>query len=140
MYVFITFAPLKFITMKIALAQLNYYIGNFESNAEKIISTARKAKENGADLVVFSELSVCGYCPDDLLYRTDFIDGCNASVEKIIAECADIPIIIGAPLSNVSGKGKQLFNAALFIANGDVKSQCKTVLPDEGVVDEHRYF
>ena len=58
MYVFITFAPLKFITMKIALAQLNYYIGNFESNAEKIISTARKAKENGADLVVFSELSV----------------------------------------------------------------------------------
>lgn len=140
MYVFITFAPLKFITMKIALAQLNYYIGNFESNVEKIISTARKAKENGADLVVFSELSVCGYCPDDLLYRTDFIDGCNASVENIIAECADIPIIIGAPLSNVSGKGKQLFNAALFIANGDVKSQCKTVLPDEGVVDEHRYF
>ena len=126
--------------MKIALAQLNYHIGNFESNALKIISTARKAKENGADLVVFSELSVCGYCPDDLLYRTDFIDACNASVEKIIAECADIPIIIGAPLKNVSGKSKQLFNAALFIANGDVKSQCKTVLPDEGVIDEHRYF
>ena len=126
--------------MKIALAQLNYHIGNFESNAQKIISTARKAKENGADLVVFSELSVCGYCPGDLLCRTDFIDSCNVFTEKIIAECIDIPMIIGAPLKNVSGKGKQLFNATLFIANGDVKSQSKMVLPDEGVLDEHRYF
>ncbi len=126
--------------MKIALAQLNYHIGNFEANAHKIITTAKEAKKNGADLVVFSELSVCGYCPDDLLYRTDFIDGCNASVEKIIAECADIPIIIGAPLKNTSGKVNQLFNAALFIADGDVKSQCKTILPNANEINEHRYF
>ncbi|MBO7482009.1 MAG: NAD+ synthase [Bacteroidales bacterium] len=126
--------------MKIALAQLNYLIGNFESNAQKIITTSKEAKKNGADLVVFSELSVCGYCPDDLLYRTDFIDGCNAAVEKIIAECADIPIIIGAPLKHTSGKVNQLFNAALFIANGDVKSQCKTILPNANEINEHRYF
>ena len=126
--------------MKIALAQLNYHIGNFEANAHKIITTAKEAKKNGADLVVFSELSVCGYCPDDLLYRTDFIDGCNAAVKKIIAECADIPIIIGAPLKNTSGKVNQLFNAALFIANGDVKSQCKTILPNANEINEHRYF
>ncbi|MBQ2077530.1 MAG: hypothetical protein II471_08470, partial [Bacteroidales bacterium] len=126
--------------MKIALAQLNYHIGNFESNAQKIISTASKAKENGADLVVFSELSVCGYCPCDLLERADFVSECNATVEKIIAECADIPIIIGAPLANVENRGKRLFNAALFIADGNVKSQCKTVLPNANVLNEHRYF
>lgn len=123
-------------TMKIALAQLNYHIGNFEANVEKIISTARKSKENGADLVVFSELAVCGYCPDDLLYRTDFINDCNDAVEKIIAECADIPIIIGAPMSS----GKRLFDAALFINKGVVKSQCKMVLPNIDVLNEHRYF
>ena len=122
--------------MKIALAQLNYHIGNYEAYVEKIISTARKSKENGADLVVFSELAVCGYCPDDLLYRTDFINDCNDAVEKIIAECADIPIIIGAPMSS----GKQLFNAALFINKGVVKSQCKMVLPNIDVLNEHRYF
>lgn len=135
--IIITFATLKIIiTMKIALAQLNYHIGNYEANVEKIISTARKSKENGADLVVFSELAVCGYCPDDLLYRTDFINDCNDAVEKIIAECADIPIIIGAPMSS----GKRLFNAALFINKGVVKSQCKMVLPNADVLNEHRYF
>ncbi len=122
--------------MKIALAQLNYHIGNFEANVEKIISTARKSKENGADLVVFSELAVCGYCPDDLFYRSDFINDCNDAVEKIIAECADIPIIIGAPMSS----GKRLFDAALFINKGVVKSQCKMVLPNTDVLNEHRYF
>ena len=122
--------------MKIALAQLNYHIGNFEANVEKIISTARKSKENGADLVVFSELAVCGYCPDDLFYRSDFINDCNDAVEKIIAECADIPIIIGAPMSS----GKRLFDAALFINKGVVKSQCKMVLPNADVQNEHRYF
>jgi len=126
--------------MKIALAQLNYHIGNYEANVEKIITTARKAKENGADLVVFSELSVCGYCPNDLLERTDFVDDCNSSVEKIIAECADIPMIIGAPLSNTAKSGKRLLNAALFIADGNVKSQCKTVLGNAGVINEQRYF
>ena len=126
--------------MKIALAQLNYHIGNFESNAEKIISTARKAKENGADLVVFSELSVCGYCPCDLLERADFVAECNATVEKIIAECADIPMIIGAPLTNVENHGKRLYNAALFVADDNVKSQCMTVLPNANVLNEHRYF
>lgn len=126
--------------MKIALAQLNYHIGDFESNAEKIITTARKAKENNADLVIFSELSVCGFSPNDLLERTDFVENCNAAVEKIISECADIPMIIGTPLSNITEHGKRLFDAALFIADGNVKSQCKTVLHNAGVINESRYF
>ena len=62
--------------MKIALAQLNYCIGNFDQNTQKIIDAALKAKAEGADLVVFSELSVCGYFPFDCLDFTDFIDKC----------------------------------------------------------------
>ena len=66
--------------MKIALAQLNYHIGNFESNREQIIQNIGKAKDQGAELIVFSELAVCGYYPNDLLERREFIDRCIDSV------------------------------------------------------------
>ena len=69
--------------MKIFLAQQNYHIGNFESNTEKITCAIKLAKEEGADIVVFSELSVCGYPPRDFLEFNDFIEKSYAAIDKI---------------------------------------------------------
>ena len=91
--------------MKIALAQLNYHIGNFESNTNKIIDHIRKARENGADLVVFAELCVSGYPSRDFLEFDEFIDLCEASAQKIAEECTDIACIIGLPTPNDKPEG-----------------------------------
>ena len=96
--------------MKITIAQLNYHIGNFEKNSESIINTIGKAKAEGSDLVVFSELCVSGYPPLDLLDRADFIEKCGLAVKKIAAACEGITAIIGFPAINTCNKGKKLFN------------------------------
>ncbi|MFA4851447.1 MAG: nitrilase-related carbon-nitrogen hydrolase, partial [Bacteroidales bacterium] len=83
--------------MKIALAQLNYHIGNFESNTTKILDCIRKAKSENADLVIFSELAISGYPPRDFLEFDHFILKCIASINTIAAECTGIAAIIGAP-------------------------------------------
>ena len=103
--------------MKIALAQLNYKIGAFDANAEKIIAAIREAGENNADLVIFSELSVCGYPPLDLLEHKSFIDQCESVIERIADETKGIAAIVGAPTLNTKSKGKNLHNSALFIAD-----------------------
>ncbi len=127
--------------MKIALAQLNYHIGNFEENTGKIISYIKKAKEESADLVVFSELSVCGYSPYDLLERNSFIELVNNSIDKIASECKGIAAVIGAPTINESKKGKRLHNSAIFIEDGEIKQVVhKTLLPTYDIFDEYRYF
>ena len=127
--------------MKIALAQLNYHIGNFRENTLKIINHIHKAKNDGADLAVFSELSVCGYPPNDLLERKEFIDWSLEAIEKIAAETEGIAVIIGAPTINISQKGKKLHNSAIFIKNGKVvKTIHKTLLPTYDIFDEYRHF
>ncbi len=127
--------------MKIALAQLNYHIGNFEDNSEKIIRHLSLAKSKGADLVVFSELSVTGYYPHDLLERKEFIARAEQAVNKIAKECSGIAAIIGAPVINQSERGKKLFNSALFLADGKVQStHHKSLLPTYDVFDEYRHF
>ena len=103
--------------MKIALAQLNYTIGAFEENTAKIINTIQLAKSNQAELVVFSELSVCGYPPLDLLEHKHFIEACQKSVTEIAGACQGIAAIIGAPTINENSKGKNLYNSALFRNN-----------------------
>lgn len=127
--------------MKIALAQLNYHIGNFEENAQKIIAHIHKAKADNADLVVFSELCICGYPPLDLLEQRDFIDTCLHTAQQIAQKCSNIAAIIGCPTLNEGEKGKQLFNSALFLHNGSIQ-QCvnKTLLPTYDIFDEYRYF
>lgn len=126
--------------MKVAVAQLNYHIGNFEQNREKIISKIKEAKENKADLIVFSELSICGYPPLDLLERRTFIDKSLETIYSIAKECIDIAAIVGAPSINKE-RGKNLFNSAYFIENGEIKSITnKTLLPDYDIFDEYRYF
>lgn len=127
--------------MKIAIAQQNYHIGDFEKNVNKIIDGIKAAKEKKADLVVFSEMCVSGYPPKDYLYFNDFIASCEKSIAEIKAFSNDIGVIIGAPQKNETGKGRPLFNAALFIHNQEIKQVIhKTCLPDYDIFDECRYF
>jgi NAD+ synthase (glutamine-hydrolysing) len=127
--------------MKIALVQQNYHIGNFEYNTGKIIQAVNQAKEGGADLVVFSELCVCGYPPRDFLEFEDFLNRCYASVEEIRKHSSGIGIIVGSPAPNRNPRGKDLFNAAWFLHDKEVKGLVyKTCLPVYDIFDEYRYF
>lgn len=127
--------------MKIAIVQQNYHIGNFESNTQKIIQGINDAKANGADLVVFCELTVCGYPPRDFLEFNDFIEKSNAAIEVICKYTNDIGVLVGAPQKNPVLEGKDLFNAAWFLYDGKVQQVVhKTLLPTYDVFDENRYF
>ncbi len=127
--------------MKIALAQQNYHIGNFEDNTRKIIQGIERAKAAGADLVVFTELCVCGYPPRDFLEFDDFIAQSYAAVDRIRAHADTIGVIIGAPARNPAREGKDLFNAAWLLYENEVKGVAhKTCLPTYDVFDEYRYF
>jgi len=127
--------------MKIALAQLNYHIGNFEHNTAKIIEYITLAKADGADLVVFAELAVCGYPPRDFLEFEEFISLCEDAALKVAEHCNGIACIIGLPVRNEAAAGKDLFNAAYFIADGKVQAVAKkALLPNYDVFDEYRYF
>ena len=127
--------------MKVALAQLNFVIGDFEGNALKIIHHIGKAKSDGADIVIFSELSVTGYYPHDLLEKNEFIRKAGETVIEIAKHCSGIAAIVGAPSINPNKCGKHLFNSAFFLNNG--KIECihnKTLLPAYDVFDEYRHF
>jgi NAD+ synthase (glutamine-hydrolysing) len=127
--------------LKIALAQLNYHIGNFTKNKDLICNGIKKAKEKGADLVVFSELCIPGYPPLDLLDRLDFIENCNLTVNEIARECVGITAIVGSPTLNRNPKGKKLFNSALVLSEGKVIFTAnKALLPTYDIFDEYRYF
>ena len=127
--------------MKIALSQLNYHIGNFESNASKIIESIEKARVAGADIVLFAELSISGYPPRDFLEFDDFVEQCRISIEHIAQRCVGIAAVVGGPIKNNTGVGKPLYNAAWFLADGKVqKTIHKTLLPTYDIFDEYRYF
>ena len=127
--------------MKIALAQINYTIGDFDNNIAEIIKCIEKAKRESADLVVFSELAISGYPPRDFLEFDDFVQKCNTSVDKIATTTEGIAIIIGLPTFNTTGRGKRLFNSAAFISEGEVVAlRHKTLLPTYDIFDEYRYF
>jgi NAD+ synthase (glutamine-hydrolysing) len=127
--------------MKIFLAQQNYHIGNFEDNTKKIICAIEEAKKQGGDIIVFSELCVCGYPPRDFLEFDDFIDKCYKAVEEIKEHADTIAVIVGAPDRNLVKEGKDLFNAAYFLFNKTIQSIThKTLLPTYDIFDEYRYF
>jgi NAD+ synthase (glutamine-hydrolysing) len=127
--------------MKIALAQLNYHIGNFDFNTQKIIDSIAKAKTLGADIVVFAELAICGYPPRDFLEFDEFITLCEESAQEIAKHATDIAVIVGLPIKNEVLEGKDLYNAAYFITDGEVKTITKkALLPTYDVFDEYRYF
>jgi NAD+ synthase (glutamine-hydrolysing) len=127
--------------MRIALAQQNYHIGNFEENTRKIIEGINKAKEQGADLVVFSELCVCGYAPGDFLEFPDFINKCYEAVDRIKEHADTIGVLIGSPAHNPQKDGKDLFNSVFLLHEKKIKGEIhKTLLPNYDVFDEYRYF
>lgn len=127
--------------MKIALAQQNYHIGNFEENSRKIIEGIKQAKQQGADLVVFSELCVCGYAPGDFLEFKDFINKCYETIDLIKVHADSIAVLIGSPARNQQPEGKELFNAVFFLYEKEIKGEIhKTLLPNYDVFDEYRYF
>ncbi len=127
--------------MKIVLAQQNYHIGNFDFNTSRIIEAISQAKELGADLIVFTELSVCGYPPRDFLEFNDFISKCYGAIDLIKEQADDIGVIVGSPARNEVREGKDLFNAAWLLYEKEVKAIIpKTCLPNYDVFDEYRYF
>jgi NAD+ synthase (glutamine-hydrolysing) len=127
--------------MKIALAQLNFIIGAFDENVEKIIRSIRKARQEKASLIIFSELAVCGYPPLDLLEHRYFIEKCDNSLQKIASECQGIAAIVGGPSVNGNPLGKNLFNSAYFMFQGAIRQIInKTLLPTYDIFDEYRYF
>jgi NAD+ synthase (glutamine-hydrolysing) len=127
--------------MKIALAQQNYHIGNFEKNSEKIIEGIKWGKKQGADLVVFTELCICGYPPRDFLEFKDFIDKCYQSIDIVRQHADTIGVLVGSPARNVQKDGKDLFNAVFLLYEKEIKSEIhKTLLPNYDVFDEYRYF
>ena len=128
--------------MKIALAQINPTIGDLEGNREKILRDARRARDRGADLVVFPELCVTGYPPEDLLENSFFRKATQRTVDHIAQHVpSDLGVIIGAPVPNSDGYGKPLHNAALLFENGELQDRVdKTLLPTYDIFDEHRYF
>lgn len=127
--------------MKIALAQQNYHIGNFEGNTRKIIEGIGWAKQQGADLVVFSEQCIPGYPARDFLEFRDFINKCYESLDQVRQHADTIGVIVGSPSRNKDEKGKDLFNAAFLLFEKEIKAEIrKTLLPNYDVFDEYRYF
>jgi NAD+ synthase (glutamine-hydrolysing) len=127
--------------MKISIAQLDYHIGNFTKNKELICNAVRMARTEGSDLIVFSELSVPGYPPLDLLDRIDFVRKCNDTITEIAKECIGIAAIVGSPTVNKRPEGKKLHNSALLLSEGKIIfSANKALLPTYDIFDEYRYF
>ncbi len=127
--------------MKIGLAQLNIHVGNFKANTEKIISALHTAEAQGAELVVYSELSICGYPSRDFLEFDDYITKCKEAIIEIAAHTSQTAVLIGAPQRNPNPEGKDLFNSAWFLYQGRVQHIThKTLLPTYDVFDECRYF
>jgi len=127
--------------MKIAIAQLNYHIGNFEQNTSKIIAFIERSKAEGAELVVFTELSVTGYYPHDLLERKEFIEQSYNALNRIALHCMGIGAIVGGPSINPEPRGKKLFNSAFFMYEGAIQHVVnKSLLPTYDIFDEYRHF
>jgi NAD+ synthase (glutamine-hydrolysing) len=127
--------------MKIFLAQQNYHIGNFEANTAKMLAAIEEAKQKKGDLIVFSELAVCGYPPRDFLEFNDFVEQGLACIEKIKQAADTIGVIAGCPSRNPKTEGKDLFNSAFLLHEKEVKGVVhKSLLPTYDVFDEYRYF
>lgn len=127
--------------MKIAIAQLNHHIGNFEGNLALMKDAVQKAIDQKADLICFSELSVCGYPPSDFLEFKDFIRRSMQVVQELCNKSKEIAIVVGAPTVNPNIEGKDLFNSAFFLFENKVQHIArKALLPNYDVFDEYRYF
>lgn len=127
--------------MKIAMAQLDYMIGDFDGNLSKMLSHVALARENHCDLICFGELATCGYPPRDFLEFSDFIKKCNQSIDTLKDASHGIGIIVGSPTINPKPEGKDLFNSAYLLSEGNIIGVAhKALLPTYDIFDEYRYF
>ena len=127
--------------MKITLAQINLTIGDFKGNFAAIVSAIEHAQSEGSELIVFSELAVCAYPPDDLLNHNSFVEDCQNLIHYLLPYSKKIAIIIGSPTFNSQAEGRQLYNSACVLQGGHLTHTIhKTLLPTYDVFDESRYF
>lgn len=127
--------------MKIALAQLNCRVGDFDASQKKIIKAINDAKREGADLIVFAEMAIGGYPAQDFWSSSGFVKACMDSAQEIARHCQDIGCVVGMPVVNDSGIGKPFFNAAALLFDGQIQAVAhKGLLPDYDVFNEYRYF
>ncbi len=129
--------------MKIALAQINPTVGDFHGNTAKIVDYTHQAAAAHADLVVFSELAICGYPPADLLEKTSFVARAGEAMQEVAAATASLPIAVisGFVTPAENGSGKRVRNSAALLRNGKIEfTQSKMLLPFYDVFDEQRYF
>ena len=127
--------------MKIALGQINPTVGDFSGNASKIIEFSRRAQQAGAGLILFPELSVCGYPPRDLVERSSFVTRNRESAERIASQTQGIAVICGLVTPAQSDAGKSVMNSAALLMDGKIAFiQSKMLLPTYDVFDEMRNF
>jgi NAD+ synthase (glutamine-hydrolysing) len=123
-------------TLRLALAQINSTVGDLAGNVRKMVEYIGEAKARAADIVVFPELALCGYPPEDLLLKPAFIRACGDSLEKLAVQCYGLAAIVGFP-----EEANDLYNAAAILCDGKIIGTCrKQLLPNYGVFDEDRYF
>ncbi len=127
--------------MRVALAQINPIIGDFEGNVRKIYHFIDKAVRKAVDLIIFPELSLCGYPPRDLLTRKEFIVKAQQALNQVREKVQDIVVVLGCPAYNEKPYGPKLVNKAVVLAGGKlVASYTKALLPAYDVYEEPRYF
>ncbi len=127
--------------MKITIAQLNYHVGDFSGNLEKMEKAVSAAKAEDSDLICFAELATCGYPPRDFLNFADFIQKADECVQELAKLSDGIGILVGSPTRNPVPEGKDLYNSGYFLSDGKVAFiQHKALLPTYDVFDEYRYF
>ncbi len=127
--------------MRIFVAQLNPIVGDLEGNCRKIIAAIDRAREKRADVVLFSELTLCGYPPEDLLMHAAFVDAQEAYLERIVRASKGLMVVVGVVRKNTSEGEKPIFNSAAVIQDGKlVGFEDKCLLPTYDVFDERRYF
>ena len=125
------------VSLRLALAQVNGLVGGFKANAEKVKSTCAQARKMGADVVLFPELMLTGYPPEDLLFKKSFIKDCRETLKTLAPFTRGLTAVIGF----AEQKGKHLYNSAALMCDGKhTATYRKMLLPNYGVFDEKRYF
>ena len=127
--------------MRLGLAQINTTVGDLAGNRRRILDAYRALAAQGAELVVFPELAVCGYPPRDLLFKRRFVSDVESALAEIAAAVGDVPALVGFVETNPTGEGRPFFNAAALCHRGEVAAVArKCLLPTYDVFDEDRYF
>jgi len=128
--------------MKIGIAQINPIVGDFPGNAKRILAAYRECIEGGADIVLTPELSLVGYPPRDLIFKSQFVPKCLQALDYLADETKDVPLIVGyVDRNHPDHPGKPFLNAAAWLESGKIRHRrIKTLLPTYDVFDERRYF